>query len=94
MDGATFTSLITEVGLPSALAVYLLIRDNKNTERYVQITTTASADSRASTAAIERSSEIIEKSMTVIERNTQAFHSFAAAVNSHNLNLGQEAVIS
>ena len=73
MDGVQIGSLVTQVGFPAAIAVYLLIRDNKNTDRYIQLATQASADSQASTEAIKSGTEAIKSSTEVIKANTAAF---------------------
>lgn len=79
MDWLAFVS---QVGFPSAIAVYMVIRDGKNTDKYITLALQASLDSKASTVAIEQSSTVIGKNTTALDNNTAAFNRIIGALDA------------
>lgn len=73
---------ISQVGFPAAIAVYMVIRDGKNTDKYITLALQASLDSKASTVAIEQSSKVIETNTAALVNNTAAFNRISGVLDA------------
>lgn len=77
-----YAQLVSQVGFPVAIAIYFVIQNSKQTDKYIELAKQASLDSKASTEAIEQSSIIIQKNTEAFDRNTEAFNKLSGALDA------------